>query len=42
MKGIDYQFYRELLAGRYDAEINRGMSDVRHGAELYEGTLIKA
>jgi anaerobic magnesium-protoporphyrin IX monomethyl ester cyclase len=26
VKGIDYQFYRELLAGKYDDEINRGLS----------------
>jgi hypothetical protein len=42
VKGVDYQFYRELLAGKYDAEINRGLQEVRHGAELYEGTLVKA
>jgi radical SAM superfamily enzyme YgiQ (UPF0313 family) len=23
--GVDYQFYRELLAGKYDDEINRGL-----------------
>ena len=40
--GVDYQFYRELLAGKFDTEINRGMSDVKYGADLYEGTLIKA
>ncbi|MCB9156525.1 MAG: B12-binding domain-containing radical SAM protein [Caldilineaceae bacterium] len=40
--GVDYQFYRELLAGKFDTEINRGMGDVKYGADLYEGTLIKA
>lgn len=25
LKGIDYQFYRELLAGKYDDEVNRGL-----------------
>jgi anaerobic magnesium-protoporphyrin IX monomethyl ester cyclase len=25
VKGIDYNFYRELLAGRYDDEINKGL-----------------
>jgi hypothetical protein len=25
VKGIDYQFYRELLAGKYDDEVNRGL-----------------
>jgi hypothetical protein len=27
VKGVDYQFYRELLAGRYDDEINRGLTE---------------
>jgi len=40
--GVDYGFYRELLAGKYDDEINRPLEDVKHGADLYEGTLIKA
>ncbi|MEM7131726.1 MAG: radical SAM protein [Chloroflexota bacterium] len=39
--GVNYQFYRELLAGKYDDEINRGMDNVR-GSDLYEGSLIKA
>jgi anaerobic magnesium-protoporphyrin IX monomethyl ester cyclase len=43
VKGVDYQFYRELLAGKYDQEINRGMqSGGGYGAELYEGALVKA
>jgi anaerobic magnesium-protoporphyrin IX monomethyl ester cyclase len=42
VQGVDYQFYRELLAGQYDDEINAGMDDVEYGAELYEGTLVKA
>ncbi len=42
VKGVDYQFYRELLAGKYDDEINAGMDEVEYGAELYEGTLVKA
>ncbi len=25
--GVDYSFYRELLAGKYDAQINAGMDD---------------
>jgi radical SAM superfamily enzyme YgiQ (UPF0313 family) len=41
VKGIDYKFYRELLAGKYDEQINRGLHAVR-GADLYQGTLIKA
>ncbi len=42
VKGVDYQFYRELLAGKYDAEINQGLGEVQYGAELYEDSLIKA
>jgi radical SAM superfamily enzyme YgiQ (UPF0313 family) len=43
VRGIDYQFYRELLAGKYDDEINRGLRTLTsYGAELYQGTLAKA
>jgi anaerobic magnesium-protoporphyrin IX monomethyl ester cyclase len=28
VKGIDYQFYRELLAGKYDDEINKGLPEL--------------
>jgi hypothetical protein len=42
VNGVDYQFYRELLAGKYDAEINRGLQTVSYGADLYQGTLVKA
>lgn len=42
VKGVDYAFYRELLAGKYDDEINRGLGGGERGAELYEGALIKA
>ena len=41
VKGVDYKFYRDLLAGKYDEQVNRGLSAVR-GADLYQGTLIKA
>lgn len=41
VKGIDYQFYRDLMAGKYDEEINRGIAALR-GSDLYQGTLIKA
>jgi radical SAM superfamily enzyme YgiQ (UPF0313 family) len=41
VKGIDYQFYRELLAGKFDAEINRG-AEGGYGGGNYEGSLIKA
>ncbi|HEY3418582.1 MAG TPA: radical SAM protein [Armatimonadota bacterium] len=26
--GVDYQFYRELLAGKYDAEVNKGLPEL--------------
>lgn len=44
VKGVDYQFYRELLAGKYDAEINRGMAQPNYHqtAETYQEALIKA
>ena len=42
VKGIDYQFYRDLLAGKYDAEINRGLRSATYGAELYQDVLVKA
>lgn len=40
--GVDYGFYRELLAGKYDEEINQPLEGVTRGAELYEDALIKA
>ena len=40
--GIDYQFYRELLAGKYDAEVNRGLVTVRQERKNYRDALIKA
>jgi len=43
VKGINYQFYRELLAGKYDEEINRGLDDdVRQKSGSYQEALIKA
>ena len=42
VKGVNYQFYRDLLAGKYDAEINRGLDHGARGADLYQGTLVKA
>jgi len=35
VKGIDYQFYNDLMQGKYDAEINKGLSGVTRGAEVY-------
>jgi radical SAM superfamily enzyme YgiQ (UPF0313 family) len=43
VKGIDYQFYRELLAGKYDDEINRGLSAAaRDKSGVYADALTKA
>jgi radical SAM superfamily enzyme YgiQ (UPF0313 family) len=42
VKGIDYQFYNQLMQGKFDHEINRGLNGNTKGAEVYEGTLIKA
>ncbi|MFN8596897.1 MAG: radical SAM protein [Anaerolineae bacterium] len=42
VKGIDYQFYRELLAGKYDAEVNHGLAQVRQERQNYMAALTKA
>jgi anaerobic magnesium-protoporphyrin IX monomethyl ester cyclase len=43
VKGVDYQFYRELLAGKYDAEVNRGLgASARQKNGAYTDALIKA
>jgi radical SAM superfamily enzyme YgiQ (UPF0313 family) len=43
VKGVDYAFYRELLAGKFDREVNQGLNAaVRHRSGVYEGALIKA
>ncbi len=43
VKGVDYQFYRELLAGRYDDEINKGLDEVaRRKSGIFTDALIKA
>ncbi|MBX2999804.1 MAG: B12-binding domain-containing radical SAM protein [Caldilineaceae bacterium] len=45
VKGVDYSFYRELLAGKYDAEVNSGLpeSERRRGYQgLYAEALVKA
>ena len=41
VKGVDYQFYRDLLKGKYDAEVNRGLIGAR-GADVYQDALVKA
>lgn len=42
VKGIDYKFYRELLAGKFDTEVNRGLAEVRQQRKNYMGALTKA
>jgi anaerobic magnesium-protoporphyrin IX monomethyl ester cyclase len=43
VKGIDYQFYRELLAGKYDHEINRGLgSAAQQKSGVFSDALTKA
>ena len=43
VKGVDYQFYRELLAGKYDDDINRGLDqEARQKSGVFEDALIKA
>ena len=42
VKGIDYNFYRELLAGKYDDEINTGLRVLRQERSNYMGALTKA
>ena len=41
--GIDYQFYRDMLAGKYDDEINKGLDDVAaQRRRVFSDALIKA
>ena len=42
VKGIDYQFYRELLAGKYDGEVNRGLPELQRKRQNYMNALTKA
>jgi len=42
VKGIDYQFYRELLAGKFDSEVHQGLSAIQQRREDYTGALTKA
>jgi anaerobic magnesium-protoporphyrin IX monomethyl ester cyclase len=43
VKGIDYQFYRDLLAGKYDDEVNRGLrAEDQRKPGVYSDALIKA
>jgi radical SAM superfamily enzyme YgiQ (UPF0313 family) len=40
--GVDYQFYRDLLAGKFDAEVNRGLAQVQQERKNYLAALTKA
>jgi radical SAM superfamily enzyme YgiQ (UPF0313 family) len=40
--GVDYGFYRDLLAGKYDAEVSRGLAQVQQERKNYMGALTKA
>jgi anaerobic magnesium-protoporphyrin IX monomethyl ester cyclase len=45
VRGVNYQFYRELLAGKYDSLVNQGLSESeqRRGYQgLYADALVKA
>ena len=43
VQGVDYRFYRELLAGRYEAEINRGLDEyARQKSGVLREALVKA
>lgn len=43
VKGIDYKFYREMLAGKYDADILRGMrTPPKQTRVVYSDALTKA
>lgn len=43
VKGVNYQFYRDLLAGKYDAEVNKGLDDVLGSKPgSYQEALVKA
>jgi len=43
VRGIDYQFYRELLAGKYDDEVNRGLDPtLQQRPGVFSAALIKA
>lgn len=43
VRGIDYQFYNDLLAGKYEREINRGLATSLWGRPgEYQDALVKA
>ena len=44
VKGVDYAFYRDLLAGKFDDEVNKGLDDyvAQQRSGIFEEALIKA
>ena len=43
LKGIDYKFYRELLAGKFDDEVNKGLPELyKRRNTILSDALIKA
>ena len=42
LKDVDYGFYRELLAGKFDVEVNKGLTTVRQERKNYWDALAKA
>lgn len=40
--GVDYQFYRELMSGKFDDEVNKGLVTVRQTRKNYWDALAKA
>ncbi|MCL4504909.1 MAG: B12-binding domain-containing radical SAM protein [Chloroflexi bacterium] len=43
LRGIDYKFYRELLAGKYDDEVNKGLPElVKQRSGVLSDALAKA
>jgi anaerobic magnesium-protoporphyrin IX monomethyl ester cyclase len=42
VKGIDYKFYRELLAGKFDSEVHQGLPEMQQRREDYTAALTKA
>lgn len=44
VKGVDYKFYRRLLGGKFDDEVNAGLPDYaqRQHTRIYQKALVKA
>jgi hypothetical protein len=43
VRGIDYKFYKQLLKGKFDRDVNNGLPQfLREKSGVYEGALIKA